>query len=106
MALARAYALGLYHQRCGTSNELPYTRFVHGPCHTAPAAVPDRSLAGAEHFLSEATANSSLVQALTTPPLNNFDAGFYPFANFVDEPAGVRQKFYRIMPDPAAPSED
>jgi hypothetical protein len=36
-----AYALGLYHQRCGTSNALPL-RFVHGPCHTAPAECQHR----------------------------------------------------------------
>src|SRR6266446_1376602 len=40
MCYARTYALGLYHQRCGTSNALPFTRFVHDPCHTAPAYVP------------------------------------------------------------------
>ena len=40
MAFARAYELGLYHQRCGTSNAMPFTRFTHGPCHTAPASVP------------------------------------------------------------------
>ena len=32
---------GIYHQRCGTANALPFTRFTHGPCHTAPAEVPD-----------------------------------------------------------------
>ncbi|MBU6399069.1 MAG: glycoside hydrolase family 9 protein, partial [Verrucomicrobia bacterium] len=40
MAFARAYALGLYHQRCGTNNTLPFTRFTHDPCHTAPASIP------------------------------------------------------------------
>ena len=40
MAFARTYALGLYHQRCGTDDALPYTRFTHDACHTAPAAVP------------------------------------------------------------------
>ncbi len=40
MAFARAYALGIYHQRCGTDNVLPFTRFVHGACHLAPAQVP------------------------------------------------------------------
>jgi hypothetical protein len=40
MAFVRTYALGLYHQRCGTDNALPFTRFVHEACHTAPAAVP------------------------------------------------------------------
>jgi hypothetical protein len=39
-AFARAYGLGLYEQRCGTSNSLPYTRFTHDACHTAPASVP------------------------------------------------------------------
>ena len=38
--LARAYALGLYHQRCGVGLSLPYTRFAHAPCHVAPAEVP------------------------------------------------------------------
>jgi hypothetical protein len=41
MKLARAYALGLYHQRCGGENSLPYTRHVHAACHTVPAVVPD-----------------------------------------------------------------
>ncbi|MBE0546019.1 MAG: glycoside hydrolase family 9 protein [Verrucomicrobia bacterium] len=40
MAFARAYELGIYHQRCGTSNSLPFTRFTHDTCHTAPASVP------------------------------------------------------------------
>lgn len=40
MSFTRAYELGIYHQRCGTSNSLPYTRFTHDACHTAPASVP------------------------------------------------------------------
>jgi hypothetical protein len=40
MEFKRTYALGLYHQRCGVPTELPYTRFVHAACHTAPAEVP------------------------------------------------------------------
>jgi hypothetical protein len=43
LGFARTYALGLYHQRCGTTNELPFTRFVHDACHTAPAQVPVQS---------------------------------------------------------------
>ncbi|MEY4940043.1 MAG: hypothetical protein RIQ93_1778, partial [Verrucomicrobiota bacterium] len=39
-AFARTYALGIYHQRCGTALELPFTRFVHAACHTAPVEVP------------------------------------------------------------------
>lgn len=38
--LVRTLALGLYHQRCGAPNQLPYTRFLHRACHTRPAAVP------------------------------------------------------------------
>ncbi|HTH47217.1 MAG TPA: glycoside hydrolase family 9 protein, partial [Candidatus Limnocylindria bacterium] len=40
MNFVRAYALGLYHQRCGTTNEEPYTRFTHAACHVAPADIP------------------------------------------------------------------
>jgi hypothetical protein len=40
MSFARAYALGLYHQRCGTNTAMPYTRFTHDLCHGAPANVP------------------------------------------------------------------
>ncbi|HVU34830.1 MAG TPA: glycoside hydrolase family 9 protein [Opitutaceae bacterium] len=40
MNFARTYELGLYHQRCGTALTLPYTRFTHAACHTAPADVP------------------------------------------------------------------
>jgi hypothetical protein len=40
MNFARAYELGLYHQRCGTNTAMPYTRFTHPACHTAPASVP------------------------------------------------------------------
>jgi hypothetical protein len=40
MDFTRAYALGLYHQRCGTDNVLPHTRHEHGKCHTAAADVP------------------------------------------------------------------
>ncbi len=40
MSFARTYALGLYHQRCGTNLGLPYTRFQHDMCHDAPASVP------------------------------------------------------------------
>jgi hypothetical protein len=43
MGFARTYALGLYEQRCGTGNDLPYTRFVHGACHIAPAQIPVQS---------------------------------------------------------------
>src|SRR2546429_7406091 len=37
---SRAYALGMYHQRCGTNLAMPYTRFTHDICHGAAANVP------------------------------------------------------------------
>jgi len=40
MGFTRAYALGIYHQRCGTDNKLPFTRHEHDHCHAAPADVP------------------------------------------------------------------
>ncbi|HEY5078786.1 MAG TPA: glycoside hydrolase family 9 protein, partial [Opitutaceae bacterium] len=43
MGFARTYALGLYGQRCGTSNSLPFTRFVHSACHTGLAQVPEQA---------------------------------------------------------------
>jgi len=54
MAFARAYALGLYEQRCGTSNSLPFTRFTHDACHTAPAnvPVPEAQFTNTWHYLA------------------------------------------------------
>jgi hypothetical protein len=40
MAFARTYALGLYNQRCGMAVNLPWSRYTHDACHTAPASVP------------------------------------------------------------------
>jgi hypothetical protein len=40
MSFARTYALGLYHQRCGTAVGMPHTRFTHDVCHNAACAVP------------------------------------------------------------------
>src|SRR5690348_15886999 len=40
MDFARAYALGLYHQLCGTNTAMPCTRFTLDICHGASASVP------------------------------------------------------------------
>ena len=40
LGFMRTYALGIYAQRCGHSNALPFTRFTKDACHTAPAQVP------------------------------------------------------------------
>lgn len=78
-AFARAYALGLYHQRCGTSNALPFTRFVHGDCHIAPAEVPTAKLTDMVNFLAGDTLNYTNNPRHTAPQLKDFDSSLYPF---------------------------
>jgi hypothetical protein len=82
-AFARTYALGVYHQRCGTDNVLPYTRFVHGLCHTAPAEVPDMSARyeSANQSLAKESANFKDNPRHTAPQLKNVAADLYPFIN-------------------------
>jgi hypothetical protein len=78
-AFARTYALGLYHQRCGTSNALPFTRFVHGACHIAPAEVPTAQFTNMIGFLAAETANYTNNPRHTAPQLKSFDSSLYPF---------------------------
>jgi hypothetical protein len=58
MNFVRTYALGLYHQRCGTTNELPFSRFTHDACHLAPADVPVPQSSFAKTWNLIARANS------------------------------------------------
>ena len=78
-AFARAYALGLFHQRCGTSNALPFTRFVHGVCHFAPAEVPTAQFTNMVNFLAAETSNYTNNPRHTAPQLKDFDTSLYPF---------------------------
>jgi hypothetical protein len=78
-AFARAYALGLYHQRCGTSNTLPFTRFVHGACHNASAAVPTKQDTNALVFLAKASADCTNNPRHVARPLKDFESSLYPF---------------------------
>ena len=82
-AFARTYALGIYHQRCGTANELPYTRFVHDACHVAPAEVP--TMSAKFDFVNQTLAgyasDDNKNPAQTAPPLKNVAASLYPFVN-------------------------
>jgi hypothetical protein len=89
-AWARTYALGIYHQRCGTDNELPFTRFTHGPCHVAPAEVPNMSskFEAVNYVLEKETEGANEDRRHTTPPLKNVAASLYPFVN--KGPANVR----------------
>ena len=85
MGFARTYALGLYEQRCGAANELPYTRFTHDACHTAKAQVPtgpdplfDFTWTTIARYASEANSDNP---AQTAPLLNSEASQLYPFVN-------------------------
>jgi Glycosyl hydrolase family 9/Cellulase N-terminal ig-like domain len=80
MDFARAYALGLYEQRCGTNNVMPYTRFDHGPCHTAPASVPLPE-SSYQFTWSTIAGYSSGNTTQTAPQLINNETTLYPFVN-------------------------
>src|SRR5439155_25685901 len=79
----RAYALGLYLQSCGTANEMPFTRFVHQPCHIAPAEVPDvsRKFEQVNRVLQEESANAAENSRHSAPVLKSVAACLYPFVN-------------------------
>ncbi len=78
---ARAYALGLYHQRCGTNNALPFTRFTHDPCHTAPADVPlpQSDFQFTWNTIALYSANAADNPRHTAPPLRDPASCRYPF---------------------------
>ena len=80
-ALARADALGIYHQRCGAANQLPYTRFTHNACHTAKAEVPDSSskFKSVNESLAKESSNYKDNPRHTAPQLKNVSASLYPF---------------------------
>jgi hypothetical protein len=82
-AFARSYALGIYHQRCGTANQLPFTRFVHNDCHTAPAEVPQSSkkFESVEESLKKETENYKDNPRHTAPQMKNLKAALYPYVN-------------------------
>ena len=78
---ARAYGLGLYHQRCGMSNGFPHTRHSHGPCHLAPAEIPDMSFAKVNFFLNNMSSDYLNNTNHTAPQLRTVNASLYPFVN-------------------------
>jgi hypothetical protein len=86
MGFARTYALGLYHQRCGSTNALPFTRFIHDACHTAPALIPS-SQGNHEFDFTWATLGRAAAEASpdnprqTAPLLTSAAAQLYPFVN-------------------------
>lgn len=78
---ARTYALGLYHQRCGTDNSLPFTRFVHNICHNQPVEVPDMTFAAVNKELAEFSADFKNNPRHTAPQLKDVNSSLYPFVN-------------------------
>ena len=78
---ARAYALGLYHQRCGAANEMPYTRFVHAACHLRPAEIPVMSFKAVNEILENMTGDFGNNPRHSGPRLKTIDASLYPFVN-------------------------
>lgn len=72
--VARTLALGLFHQRCGMAHEAPWTRFVHGRCHFAPATIPqpgDALAARHDRYISEADGSSD-------DGMDSFEGSFFP----------------------------
>ena len=84
MDFARAYALGLYHQRCGANLDLPYTRYNHNKCHTAPASVPASAEAYPFTWTTIAgyanTTNSDNPPQIA-PTLTSPESQLFPFIN-------------------------
>jgi glycosyl hydrolase family 9/cellulase-like Ig domain-containing protein len=80
-AMARTHALGLYHQRCGTANEMPFTRFTHGPCHIAPAEIPENLDAPTQQFIAVSSADYTNSPRHTARQLKNTAASLYPFVH-------------------------
>ena len=79
-SFARTYSLGIYHQRCGTDNEAPFTRFVHRECHIAPVAVPGKS-EFVDYVLEKETPDCKENSRHTAPQLKTASASLYPFVN-------------------------
>lgn len=78
-AFARTYALGLYHQRCGTNNIYPFTRHTHEACHIAPAEIPTKNLKEAQKVIAEVSSDAKKDPRHKAPPLADSDASLYPF---------------------------
>ena len=80
-AFARTYALGLYHQRCGTNNALPFTRFTHTTCHIAPAEIPlpQSAFKTAWEIIADKTGDFAENPRHTAPRLKDEASQLYPF---------------------------
>jgi hypothetical protein len=73
---ARTYGLGIYHQRCGGENAMPFTRFTHKACHTAPASVPTKDSKAVNQILAALTKETKGQHA---PPLKDVNSSLFPY---------------------------
>ncbi|MDB6037562.1 MAG: glycosyl hydrolase family 9 [Verrucomicrobiales bacterium] len=80
-AFARTFALVLYHQRCGGENNFPFTRDLHGACHTNQAEIPTIDFTATQQFLADLTSDYASNPRHSAPQLKNVDASLYPFVN-------------------------
>lgn len=78
---ARTFALGLYHQRCGTDMGIPHTRHEHGFCHTNLVEIPTMAadFANVNRFLADKSSDAKNEPRHTAPALANVSASLYPF---------------------------
>ena len=83
IGFARTYALGIYHQRCGTDNALPFTRFAHAACHIAQAEVPNSTDASFDFTWRTVAAKTSENPnpRQTAPRITGESSMLYPFVN-------------------------
>jgi hypothetical protein len=83
MAFTRAYALGLYHQRCGTDNQFPFTRHTHNHCHTnlVDVPVPQASYPFTWAVIPQRSADYTNNPRHTAPQLRSEATQLYPYVN-------------------------
>jgi hypothetical protein len=83
MSFTRGYALGLYHQRCGVNNALPFTRFTHDVCHSNLVDVPSPQSAFAFTWTTIAQKSADYTNNVrhTAPQLKDEASQLYPFVN-------------------------
>jgi len=76
---ARTYALGLYHQRCGVENSLPFTRHTHGACHTNQAEIPTMTFSAVNKALAAFSSDYAKNPRHTARQLKDVNSSLYPF---------------------------
>ncbi len=77
--LARTYAVGILHQRCGAALGEPFTRFAHASCHTHVAGVPtmEPEFARAQELIRHITGHDA--EGQRARPLSSVATSLYPF---------------------------